>query len=293
MPRLAVFPKGYLDQLCVTGEMTLREWLDLAATLDVDGVEMYDRFLPDAPADLLALRAELEARGLAMPMLCHSPDYTQPDPAARAAEVARTERMIAAAATLGAVQCRVLSGQARPGLDRETAIGWVADCWRALLPSAERHGVVLAVENHYKDGFWEYREFAQRAELFLDLLSRVESPWLRVNFDPSNALVAGDDPLVLLPAVLPRMITMHASDRYLSDGDLAALRQADGTLGYPRTLRHGVIGEGLNDYDRIFSVLSAAGWDGWISIEDGEDGLEPLAESAAFLRRKIAEHWPG
>jgi hypothetical protein len=29
-------------------------------------------------------------------------------------------------------------------------------------------------------------------------------------------------------------------------------------------------------------------FDGWISIEDGVDGMEQLAKSAAFLRNKIS-----
>ena len=54
----------------------------------------------------------------------------------------------------------------------------------------------------------------------------------------------------------------------------------------------GVIGRGLNDYDAIFRELSGVGFDGWISIEDGVNGIDELHESVAFLRAKIAEHWP-
>jgi sugar phosphate isomerase/epimerase len=48
----------------------------------------------------------------------------------------------------------------------------------------------------------------------------------------------------------------------------------------------------MNDYDAIFRELRSAGFNGWISIEDGVDGFDQLARSADFLRRKIAEHWP-
>ena len=41
MPRLAVFPKAFMDELCVTGTMTIRQWIELAATLDIDGLEFY------------------------------------------------------------------------------------------------------------------------------------------------------------------------------------------------------------------------------------------------------------
>ncbi|MEO1844387.1 MAG: sugar phosphate isomerase/epimerase, partial [Akkermansiaceae bacterium] len=39
MPQLAAFPKLYLTALC-DGSMRLSEWIDLAAGLDLDGVEM-------------------------------------------------------------------------------------------------------------------------------------------------------------------------------------------------------------------------------------------------------------
>jgi sugar phosphate isomerase/epimerase len=112
-----------------------------------------------------------------------------------------------------------------------------------------------------------------------------------VNYDPSNAIIAGDDPLVVLGTVRHRVITMHASDRYLISGTLADLHQQDGSLGYARNLKHGVIGKGLNDYDAIFSTLKAEGFDGWISIEDGENGMDELKESVAFLRQKMTQYF--
>jgi sugar phosphate isomerase/epimerase len=158
--------------------------------------------------------------------------------------------------------------------------------------------VVLVLENHYKDGSWEYPEFAQGRERFLRILEALPSRWLRVQYDPSNAVVAGVDPYALLDEVIDRVATVHASDRYLEGGTLDDLRRldADPAHGYARLLRHGVIGEGLNDFDRIFSRLAAAGFDGWVSIEDGEgetveEGMENLRRSAAFLRRSMAVHW--
>src|SRR5690606_12005930 len=98
--------------------------------------------------------------------------------------------------------------------------------------------------------------------------------------------------------VLPRLESVHASDRYLEGGSLADLASVDKDPqhGYAPFVRHGVVGRGLNDYDRIFGTLARAGFDGWISIEDGEGptveiGMENLRQSAAFLRGKIAEHW--
>jgi sugar phosphate isomerase/epimerase len=147
------------------------------------------------------------------------------------------------------------------------------------------------MENHYKDGYWRHPEFAQDLDVFLEIIGQIDSPWFGVNYDPSNAIVAGDDPLAVLAAVKSRVVTMHASDRYLTSGTIADLKAQDGSVGYARNLKHGVIGKGLNDYDAIFSTLRQEGFDGWVSIEDGENGMDELRESAAFLRAKMAEHF--
>jgi sugar phosphate isomerase/epimerase len=147
------------------------------------------------------------------------------------------------------------------------------------------------MENHYKDNYWKYPEFAQKREVFLEIVSRIDSPWFGVNFDPSNALVAGEDPLVLLEAVKHRVVTMHASDRFLEGGTIEDLKTSDGRAGYASILKHGVIGRGLNDYDQIFSTLRNVGFEGWVSIEDGMNGMEELRESVSFLRAKIKQHF--
>src|SRR4051812_43077996 len=104
---------------------------------------------------------------------------------------------------------------------------------RRSLEYAEGRGVTLCLENHYKDGTWQYPEFAQAEDIFLEIMERIESPFFGVQYDPSNALVGGYDPLRFLEKVKHRVVSMHASDRYLAPGaNLDELRQGDGTLGY-------------------------------------------------------------
>lgn len=294
---LAAFPKCFLDQLCVTGEMSVDAWLDLAAQLDVDGYEFYWGFTPsDDPSALARLRRRTEAEGRPIAMMCYSSDFTRPSASERHEEVERQKRAIEATAALGARYCRVLSGQRRPDVSRADGLAWCAACIREALDHAAAYDVTLILENHYKDGYWSHPEFAQRADVFLDLLERIGThSHFGVNYDPSNAIIAGDDPIELLEAVKDRVVTMHASDRYFEGGTLDDLRrlEADPHRGYADILRHGVIGEGLNDYDRIFSILADAGFDGWVSIEDGDDpacGMEHLHRSAAFLREKMTAH---
>jgi len=294
MPRLAAFPKAFMQALCRDGGMRLSEWIELASALEVEGLEWYAGFLEMADAaNWPRFRREVEERGMVIPMMCCSPDFTHLDPDFREAEVAKQKRWIEMTAALGGGYCRVLSGQRRPGLSLDEGVELAARSIEACLPFAAERGITLILENHYKDDFWEYPEFAQKMDVFCQLVDRVRHPNFGVNYDPSNAYLAGEDPLELLRRVSDRVVTMHASDRFLVEGTIEDLRREEGGAeGYARRLSHGEIGRGLNDYDAIFAELKAKGFDGWISIEDGVEGMDQLERSVAFLRDTIATHWP-
>ena len=293
MPKLAAFPKGFIKQL-VAGQMGIYEWIKLADGLRVDGLEFYNNFADvKDPANWPKIRKAVEDTGMVIPMMCASPDFTIPDAELRKKEVEHEIKAIEMSAALGAKYCRVLSGQRRKDITREEGMGYVVDSINACIPTAKELGITLIIENHYKDDFWTEPEFAQMMDVFVDLVGRIDSPHFGVNFDPSNAIAAGEEPLELLEKVKHRVLTMHASDRYLANGTIEDLRKAEGgTAGYVSFFKHGVIGKGLNDYDAIFKILKDVGFDSWISIEDGVDGMEQMHESADFLREKIKKYWP-
>ena len=293
MPQLAAFPKGFIRELVAPNQMSIYEWIEISKVLELDGLEFYSNF-----ADLKdrknwsRIRSAVEAEGMVIPMMCCSPDFTIPEKSLRQAEVEKEIGWIEMSAELGAKYCRVLSGQRRKNITRAEGLDYVVDSIEQCLPVAESYGITLILENHYKDDFWTEPEFAQMQDVFVELVNRIDSPWFGVNFDPSNAIAAGEEPLDLLEAVKHRVVTMHASDRYLANGTIEDLRKAEGgSAGYVSFFKHGVIGKGLNDYDAIFSTLKSVGFDGWISIEDGVDGMDQMVESAQFLKRKIKAHW--
>ena len=274
--------------------MTVSEWIDLAAPLQVDGLEWYAGFLEMADERRWPeFRKMVEGHGKTIPMLCCSPDFTHPDTNFRTKEIEKQKHWIRMTSVLGGSYCRVLSGQKRPELSLTEGVRLAAECIQICLPYAEERGITLILENHYKDDFWEYPEFAQKMEVFCQLVDQIDHPNFGVNYDPSNAFLAGEDPLELLNRVSERVVTMHASDRYLIEGTIEDLRnEENGALGYAKRLRHGEIGKGLNDYDAIFTELKRVGFNGWISIEDGVDGMDQLERSVSFLRKKIKMYWP-
>ena len=237
-------------------------------------------------------RRMVEDKGMVIPMMCCSPDFTHPDKAFRDKEIQKQKRWIEMTDELGGKYCRVLSGQYRPELTEDEGIKYASESIQACLPYAKSLGITLILENHYKDDFWDYPEFAQKRELFAKLVNSIKHPNFGVNYDPSNAFLAGEDPLDLLYEVSERVVTMHASDRFLKYGTIEDLRKEEGgAVGYAKRLSHGEIGQGMNDYDAIFTELKRVGFDNWISIEDGVDGMDQLQRSVAFLKKKIAQYW--
>ena len=293
--KIAAFPKCYLEDIAA-GDMSVFEWIAMARDLPAEGLEMYEGFFTSLDDSYINSVGEAIAEaGFAMPMLCCSPDFTNPDEKARQRAIDREADMIRIARLLGGpgAVCRVLSGQRYPEVPREQGLAWVVECIEQVIPVAREHDIVLGLENHYKDGFWRYPEFAQKMDVFLELLDAIpEHEHFGVQYDPSNAIVAGDDPLALLRAVAGRVVSMHASDRFLAPGaSLDALRGSDGTIGYAPELQHGVTGRGLNDYDAIFAILRDVGYSGWVSIEDGMNGLDEMRESLEFLHAMRAKYF--
>ncbi|MBS1666730.1 MAG: TIM barrel protein [Bacteroidetes bacterium] len=293
MPKLAAFPKAFMQALCKDGTMTVKEWIDLAVKLDIEGLEWYAGFLEmDDERNWSEFRKQVEGYGKTIPMMCCSPDFTHPDKSFRAKEIEKQKRWIDMTYILGGSYCRVLSGQRRPELSIEEGVKLAADSIYECLPYAQEKNITLIIENHYKDDFWEYPEFAQKMDVFCKLVDSIHHPNFGVNYDPSNTYLAGEDPIELLKRVSSRVVTMHASDRYLKEGTIEDLRKEEGgATGYAKRLSHGEIGKGLNDYDAIFTELKRVGFENWISIEDGVDGMEQLERSVSFLKKKIKQYW--
>jgi sugar phosphate isomerase/epimerase len=287
-PKIAAFPKCYIDDISIKRTMSVFDWIEMAKTLPAEGLELYEGFLwqrDDAYLD--AVGEAITYASFEMPMLCCSPDFTNPNADARARAFDREVEMMRITRRLGGpgATCRVLSGPRYPEVAIEQGVAWVVDAITRLIPIAKELDIVLGMENHYKDGAWCYPEFAQKKAVFLQIVNAIDERGnFGVQYDPSNAIVAGDDPLELLREVAPRVVSMHASDRYLADGaTLESLKQSDGTLGYSPNLRHGVTGKGLNDYEAIFSILKSVGYSRWISIEDGMNGMDEMRESLEYL----------
>ncbi len=179
--------------------MSVVDWIELAVKLDIDGLEWYAGFLEmKDERNWQIFRRIVEDHGKLIPMMCCSPDFTHPDADFRKKEIEKQKRWIDMTTVLGGSYCRVLSGQRRPELSMDEGIKLAADCITACLPYAQEKNITLILENHYKDDFWEYPEFAQKMDVFCKLVDSIDHPFFGVNYDPSNTFFVGDHPPRLL-----------------------------------------------------------------------------------------------
>ena len=137
-----------------SGEMTLEQVIDFCAELGFDAVDptgYYFPGYPEPPADtyLYAVKRRAFLSGLDVSGTGVRNDFTQPEASKREADVAHVGRWAEVAAKLGAPVLRVFDGRAEAkGPSREQMTGWVVEAFRACAAHGERHGVMIAYQNH-------------------------------------------------------------------------------------------------------------------------------------------------
>ncbi len=252
-----------------TGKSTVADWIRLGAELGLDAVDFSIKFFPKRDTEMIKqTRAALEKHNIIPCMLACYSDFTHPDAAQREQELSDLKADIALAKALGAKFIRVTAGQNHPGIEREAGVQWVTDGFRRALDAAERYGITLAYENHTKGAPWDYWDFSQPTDIFLEILDALSDTPLGVCFDTANPLVLGEDVLALLEQVVHRVVVLHIFDL-----------QAVGVFEAVR------VGTGASPIPQVFSCMRQAGYDGWLSIEEASrSGQKGFQQSIAYVR---------
>lgn len=238
-----------------SGAMTLEQAIDFCAELGFDAVDptgYYFRGHPAPPDDayLYAVKRQAFQNGLGISGTGVRNDFTLPDAQARAADVAHVKRWVEVAAKLGAPVLRVFDGRGEAkGPSREQMTGWVVDALRECASHGERHGVVIAYQNH--------DELLKTADEVLALRERVASAWFGLNVDIGS---------------------LRTSDPYDEIARLAAY--ACTWQIKERLYRRGV--EQKTDVRRVLGILKDSGYRGYAPIETLGPG-DPREKVRRFL----------
>ena len=159
--------------------MTLFDFIDLAADLPLDAVELTSYYWAETTdAYLDKLKAYCEKKKLAISGVPVGNTFTLKDDAKRAVEIQKVKDWTARAAKLGAKTVRIFAGKLEDGEKLADAQKRVVDAMNECCEVAEKLGVFLALENH--------GGITDTPEHLLELVKPVKSPALGVNIDTGN-----------------------------------------------------------------------------------------------------------
>lgn len=249
--------------------------IDLADEFGFDGIEflLYQIGQNEllSRARRMAYKRRAQRLGLPLMGLSTHQGFVTPDREKRAFNIDRTIAQIEIAYDLGIPVMRVNTGtwgtskdfddlmanrgveSPLPGFTDEDAYPWVIEAFERCLPTAERCGVVLGLENHWGLGL--------TPEGILRIVDAVDSPWLQITTDTGNFL---EEPYDRLAQLAPRTVLVQAKT-YFGGGQWYSLDL---------------------DYPRIGRILDEHGYRGWISLEfEGmEDPRTAIPRSLELLR---------
>lgn len=271
--KLSVLPVSLFAKLS-SGEMSVAQWASYAQNLGVDGFDASILFFPQAtPTALGKIKREMQEANITIKptMVCCYPDFTNPDKLERERQIDYLTRDMALMSDLGFSHVRITAGQNHPGLSVEEGAKRCTDCFARMVPVSEKYGVKMVFENHSKPGAWPLIDFSFRQEAFLAAYELMKDLPVGINFDTANAVACGADPVALLKTVIDKVWTVHLNDT--------------ATTGSWTPI---AIGKGLVDYDAIFAVLHAHGFNKWVCIEEASgNGLASIDAAVAFARKYV------
>ncbi|MEZ6123129.1 MAG: sugar phosphate isomerase/epimerase family protein [Planctomycetaceae bacterium] len=246
--------------------------LDLAADWGFDGVEILEMQMTDTDnSTLQRLKQRALLHGIDLMGFSTHQGWLNPDSAVRRENSDKTIRSIELAYRLGIPTMRINTGRwgtsssfdqlmanrgiepNLPGYTDEDAFAWVQQGISECLPTAEKCGVTLGLENHWGLG--------RTPEGVMKIVKAINSPWLKTTLDTGNFL---EDPYDRLEQMADDAVLVQAKTYY------------GGGLWYSLDL----------DYKRIAELLTRHGYQGYVSLEfEGkEDPRTAIPKSLAMLQ---------
>ncbi len=238
--------------------MTMEDFLTFAKKLDVDGVSLESCFFPSFDKGwFLDLKAQLDDYGFDRVYAWGHPDGLE-----AGKNRAEFESMIAQipnARLIGADVMRIVASSLMFRFEPHgPQLDILSEWLKEAVKVAEEYDVKLAVENHI-----DYT-----ADECVELLDRVDSPYLGLNLDTGNFLRLLDDPVDGAAKLADRVLATHIKD-------LKPVKGVNATEWY--FFSSTPVGDGLVDNQKLAQILYDANYQGFLAVET--DSLHPDYEN--------------
>lgn len=159
----------------------------------------------------------------------------------------------------------------------------VKELWSPIMDEFDRCGVRLALEVHPTEIAFDYWSTKKLLEVF------DHRETLGINFDPSHLIWQGLDPAVFILDFAQRIYHVHVKDAKLNLNGRNGILGSHITFGDQRRGWNFVSpGHGDVDFDNIIRALNQIGYDGPLSIEWEDSGMERVfggTEACEFTKK--------
>ena len=157
-------------------------------------------------------------------------------------EIKKVKLGLEEAAYFGCKTMRVFGGGY--GLEWDKYSGKIADALAACVETAEKYGVVMALEDH--------GALCKNSKEQLFYINKVNSPYLRATSDIGNFWFPGNE----LPEDGVSNMAEYTAMVHVKDYQIINNLQ----VAVP-------VGEGIIDFETCFRILADAGYKGWLTLE--------------------------
>lgn len=191
-------------------KMDLFDFVNLAADMGLDGVELTSYYFPEnVNTDYLhRLKQHAFLLGLDVSGTSVGNNFCVPSGPERDKQLELVRTWVDRAAELDAPVIRIFAGTKAAGDDEAKAVERAIEGMKAALPYAAEKGVTLALENH--------GGITSTPEQLLKLVKAVDAPNFGVNLDTGN--FHGDDPYAEFAAIAPYAVNVQVKTEITRKG---------------------------------------------------------------------------
>lgn len=223
------------DKELRNGPMTLEDFILKAVDLRLVAVDMTVYYFRSTdPEYLHGLRHLAFKHSLTFSGAACGVSMIQADAAKRADSLNQIKKWVDVTDQLGASHLRIFAGTLPPGSSLKDAMDWVVEAMKAACDYSGKKGITLGLEDH--------EGVTQSADLCVEIMQRVNSPYAGINLDITNFVpTPTQDAYAQIAACIPYATNIHIRDHFSDRTPV--------------------------DMDRVWQIFAQAGHQGYVSAE--------------------------